>query len=264
MFNGSVSWVFVFIAIALVVFVGGGSGGRMFRRDLVLLREFADEIGGTLRSGEGKGLDGCLIKGTLDGRPVTLQFGACTSGSRYVIQFGVAVDPSVSVSIKDPSLLARWFGRGKPQGGRFLVKSQDASETSNMFVHGGPELVDLLGELLEQGQTDEIVADGGWLYLQCELGSLNDRWFRWYFARMVKLARFYERRPILVRSRPRFLWTGGGEHALCPYCRDGLPDDLEAAVACDVCNTLHHDECFQEHGGCTIFGCEGRRRAVTA
>ena len=39
----------------------------------------------------------------------------------------------------------------------------------------------------------------------------------------------------------------------CPYCRGILHGT--ATRRCIGCGTLHHDNCFQEHGHCAIFGC---------
>ena len=41
--------------------------------------------------------------------------------------------------------------------------------------------------------------------------------------------------------------------AVCPYCRAAV--DAAEAVACAGCGTLHHAECLEENGGCTVFGC---------
>lgn len=40
----------------------------------------------------------------------------------------------------------------------------------------------------------------------------------------------------------------------CPYCGDQL---LEARVPryCRDCATPHHEDCWNENGGCTVFGC---------
>ena len=39
--------------------------------------------------------------------------------------------------------------------------------------------------------------------------------------------------------------------AVCPYCRV----EVDNSVHCPVCTTPHHPECWQENGGCTVFGC---------
>jgi hypothetical protein len=42
--------------------------------------------------------------------------------------------------------------------------------------------------------------------------------------------------------------------AVCPYCRAKIADD-EPSQACEGCGTAHHSDCYEENGGCTIFGC---------
>ena len=43
--------------------------------------------------------------------------------------------------------------------------------------------------------------------------------------------------------------------AVCPYCR--APITLEAGehCFCNGCGTPHHSDCYEENGGCTVFGC---------
>ena len=41
---------------------------------------------------------------------------------------------------------------------------------------------------------------------------------------------------------------------VCPYCR--APFDAEMGqLLCAGCGTPHHEDCYAENGGCTIFGC---------
>jgi TM2 domain-containing membrane protein YozV len=42
---------------------------------------------------------------------------------------------------------------------------------------------------------------------------------------------------------------------VCPYCR-GTVDEGTGAKLCEGCNTPHHQECYDENGGCTLFGCK--------
>jgi Prokaryotic RING finger family 1 len=39
--------------------------------------------------------------------------------------------------------------------------------------------------------------------------------------------------------------------AVCPYCRT----EVDNSVRCPICTTPHHPECWEENGGCTVFGC---------
>ncbi len=41
---------------------------------------------------------------------------------------------------------------------------------------------------------------------------------------------------------------------VCPYCRGPISTE-ESVTTCEGCGTQHHADCYQENGGCTIFGC---------
>jgi TM2 domain-containing membrane protein YozV len=50
------------------------------------------------------------------------------------------------------------------------------------------------------------------------------------------------------------------EHAIsdsvvCPYCRMPFAEDGPPRLFCTSCGTPHHEDCYQENGGCTVFGC---------
>ncbi len=41
---------------------------------------------------------------------------------------------------------------------------------------------------------------------------------------------------------------------VCPYCRGPVLAE-ETPVVCNGCGTAHHSDCYEENGGCTVFGC---------
>jgi TM2 domain-containing membrane protein YozV len=41
----------------------------------------------------------------------------------------------------------------------------------------------------------------------------------------------------------------------CPYCRTEIGTTEGDRIDCPGCGTPHHSDCFQENGGCTVFGC---------
>lgn len=49
--------------------------------------------------------------------------------------------------------------------------------------------------------------------------------------------------------------TSGLAGRSCPYCHVGL-EEGEDAHRCEGCGALHHDDCWQEGGGCSVFGCD--------
>ncbi len=40
----------------------------------------------------------------------------------------------------------------------------------------------------------------------------------------------------------------------CPYCRMPIAED-DVIAECALCHTPHHQECWEENKGCTVFGC---------
>jgi hypothetical protein len=42
---------------------------------------------------------------------------------------------------------------------------------------------------------------------------------------------------------------------VCPYCRTSIAAAEGNQLLCRGCGTPHHSECFEENGGCTVFGC---------
>jgi hypothetical protein len=42
---------------------------------------------------------------------------------------------------------------------------------------------------------------------------------------------------------------------VCPYCRGPIEAGTDQQRVCDVCGTQHHADCYEENGGCTVFGC---------
>jgi hypothetical protein len=55
--------------------------------------------------------------------------------------------------------------------------------------------------------------------------------------------------------------AGGGAResvasgTICPTCQTPISAD-EPATVCPVCKQAHHEECWNEVGGCAIYGCE--------
>jgi len=41
---------------------------------------------------------------------------------------------------------------------------------------------------------------------------------------------------------------------ICPYCRAPVTAE-DPITVCTGCGTKHHRDCYEENGGCTIFGC---------
>ncbi len=42
---------------------------------------------------------------------------------------------------------------------------------------------------------------------------------------------------------------------ICPYCNCAIDEAQDSVHACAVCGTQHHDDCWQDNNGCTVYGC---------
>ncbi len=42
---------------------------------------------------------------------------------------------------------------------------------------------------------------------------------------------------------------------VCPYCRMAFDNAGPPRIFCTACGTPHHEDCYMENGGCTVFGC---------
>lgn len=43
---------------------------------------------------------------------------------------------------------------------------------------------------------------------------------------------------------------------VCPYCRMPFDEASPPRIFCTACGMPHHEDCFMENGGCTVFGCK--------
>ena len=43
---------------------------------------------------------------------------------------------------------------------------------------------------------------------------------------------------------------------VCPYCRMAFDEAAPPKIFCTACGTPHHEDCYRENGGCTVFGCK--------
>jgi hypothetical protein len=48
---------------------------------------------------------------------------------------------------------------------------------------------------------------------------------------------------------------------LCPYCRSDFSEAM-ATVSCRDCKTRHHQECWDEVGRCSVFGCNCKSEVI--
>jgi hypothetical protein len=79
--------------------------------------------------------------------------------------------------------------------------------------------------------------------------------------RLLELARAVARVARLAEDgrSTRKLSASGSSEQRCPWCHGALEPDART-TPCPRCATIHHESCFLEAGGCTVFACSGRPR----
>jgi hypothetical protein len=65
--------------------------------------------------------------------------------------------------------------------------------------------------------------------------------------------------PSATPSPPPVVVAAKAEHGrACPFCKDSIAEG-SVHVECATCTTWHHATCFEENGGCSVFGCREQR-----
>jgi hypothetical protein len=218
------------------------------------------------------GLDTCRAEGRLEGHDVRVSFARRGGGKHaytaivYAVEvhhpasaFEVAeVDAieglfrflglSSTDKLRDGNLVLR---KGGAPAGRLLQATDVRAAMKKVLDSDGVSAVSLKGTTLTIEQRGHIQASSMHTTLRTllELARLVGR------RRVDELKIVVSPREATPAVTPRFAWTGGGETARCPYCRDELDAAAPEAAACDRCGTVHHRECLDEAGGCTVFGC---------
>ncbi|MCO5165555.1 MAG: hypothetical protein M9894_04190 [Planctomycetes bacterium] len=260
---------------ALVLAIDQADKGEKARALSAFLRRLEGGHGRT-ELGFFEGLEGAWVEGRLGGLPVSLTFERRSAGkSHYHLAFhAVEVDnPAADFTLSRAGVLDRlgqWLGVTRrtdlhPDLDDDLVLRTGRSGAVKALLQQG-ELGRALRELLDGFELDEVRLEGGRLQVEERVGrsTLGAARLHELYTRLVRVARLCSRRPVPVKVKglsvkPRFAWTGEGQAALCPYCRDEVPLEGGDVEACDRCGTLHHRACLDEAGGCTIFGCGAAR-----
>jgi hypothetical protein len=142
--------------------------------------------------------------------------------------------------------------------GRFLIESADPDDARRFFKQAWLRLA--VERVFELGASELRFVNGG-IEATAPGRALEPSRYRKMLDALEDVARALERKRVSVRV------LGGERHAFvddsgktrCPYCHGGLTGDEPDLVACEKCTTVLHAGCWEEHGGCPLLGCTGRR-----
>ncbi len=204
-----------------------------------------------------------------DGREIKLSFRVQGGGggNSLFTQYSMRVPNTVSgFEVSHAGALTR-FGRWlglvadvktghKEVDDKYILAGQEGSLRK---LFGSPDLEAGIDALFSNPGITKLVLQDGWLFCETRLGRDTAARFDMIFRALSRIAVQCERLQVVVKilgETPRFAWTAGKGTPHCPYCRDDVGLDNDDVMACSTCNTVHHSACYEEAGGCTIFGCE--------
>jgi hypothetical protein len=155
------------------------------------------------------------------------------------------------------------YGEDDPRRRFHIADSAQRDQLGDMLAEEG-QLTGALDELFGLGYGDVYLREGRFeVSRRLRRGDLRPDRLRRVFAALAILAGACAGRQVSVKVKGRdtqaFGWTGQGQSVRCPYCKDDLRPEAPDLAACDRCQTLHHEGCLEEGGGCSIFGCQGGR-----
>lgn len=222
-------------------------------------------------------LDGARVQGRLQDHDVRVRYRTEWRGSgknRHKVTF-----VRCHVKVRDPithrfkveragllKKVGRFFGlvRDVKTGDQRIddkyILNGRADALGQLFTQ--PEVERALDALLSQHGFAAVELAGTDLQVEKRSTSTDPAWLLSVLRNLIQVARLCDRKPVEVKvlgPKLHFAWTAGGQDALCPYCRDTIDPEAPDLTACDRCDTVHHTECLDEAGGCTVFGCGGGR-----
>jgi len=244
------------------------------------LERLAAFLDGTVHADDGwfASLSGAKVRGSYQGHRVEARYeirGSGKSKQTWVVVHVRVQAPISGFRIRPAGVIkrvGRWLGlvhdtkTGNARvDDRFILDGRPEA-LAGLFAQGDAERQ--LDSLFKGQRAGEVELRGERLSTSFRVTGVNRAKVAGAILHLVALAKLCDRKPIQVKIKggspatKRFGWTGGTGQAMCPYCRDGIESAGELELsACSSCNTVHHTECLEEAGGCTVFGCGGGRRA---
>jgi hypothetical protein len=175
------------------------------------------------------------VVGTHRGRDVELRFFGCPDAK--LVRAAVRIRKGGRCVARARNRVLRWLG------GDFLAIRGTPPPEGVPFA---------LERLLRDFGATEVSAGDGWVAAM--LGAwdaVNPE-----PERLLKVLERLDRVALALEEvRAPLLESGGA--LLCPFCREVIGED-DPLARCEVCGTPSHPSCFEENGGCVVYGCGSR------
>jgi hypothetical protein len=269
----SVLAIFAVIIAVAVAMSGHRLGGRTFRSLADLSREVSTIVGLPAEREAGswyRRLDELSFAGPLrGGRRAKVDFFSETVGSSTTtyVRFFVEVGGAPSLSIR-PEWFSHKLGKligvireveiGVPEfDDRYLLEDAKAEPTKKLLSQ---EMRSFIDDAFARAQPRAVRFTPTGIVVEAAASSLDPDMYPAVLTTLLRCASLIDAKRVRVRvlGGTRRLVVGPRGAPRCAYCRADVTGEEPDLVACERCTTVVHAACWDEHGRCPIYGCEGR------
>lgn len=272
--------VLVFMVVAGVLLAGvvwASTGHRLGGRRFESLAELSgavSEIVGLPAEREAgawfRSLDELSFAGSLrGGRRAKVDFFTESVGSSTVtyVRFFVEVVGAPRLAIQQESLahklgklvgLVREVEIGVPGfDGRYLLEAEEARPAKLLLSE---QMRGLIDDAFERAKPRAVRFQPTGIVVEASASSLDPDMYPAVLSTLLRCASLIDAKRVRVRvlGGTRRLVVGPRGAPRCAYCRADVTGEEPDLVACERCTTVVHAACWDEHGRCPIYGCEGR------
>jgi hypothetical protein len=219
---------------------------------LKILRQLAERLGVEEVQPEGTG-----VCGSWRGRRVAVSLQGSESALHVPVRVALALEsPSTTARV-----LFRPRGASIPEGAfehEGLVVETDDPEVLAAALEKSPRLGRSASAAVERHRCSIVDLGGGEVEARLLRSDLDESASELLQA-LLGVAEAFESRPVEIAV------LGGARRALssdgqfrCAFCHDSITGQERDLVACDRCQTVLHDACWNDLGRCPTLGCAGR------
>ncbi len=261
------------ISAAVWAVSGHHLGGRKFKSLADLSAEVSTIVGLPAEREAGswyRRLDELSFAGPLrGGRRAKVDFFSESVGSSTItfVRFFVEVVGAPALSIRREWFthklgkligLVREVEIGVPEfDDRYLLEGARAEPTRTLLSQ---EMRGLIDDAFERARPRAVRFQPTGIVVEAAASSLDPDMYPAVLTTLLRCASLIDAKRVRVRvlGGTRRLVVGPRGAPRCAYCRADVTGEEPDLVACERCTTVVHAACWDEHGRCPIYGCEGR------
>lgn len=140
---------------------------------------------------------------------------------------------------------------------RYLLEADQAEPTKRLLSEAMRGFID---DAFERAKPRAVRFQPDGIVVEASASSLDPDMYPAVLSTLLRCASLLDAKRVRVRvlGGTRRLVVGPRGAPRCAYCRADVTGEEPDLVACERCTTAVHAACWDEHGRCPIYGCEGR------